>query len=89
MGINLQNQDWFSIVQKHREKHKCVCQKSENQGKFCLMHGYQFTGPPPRYNITSTPAAEKLIQSLTTKRDEKGKCVISTARGKRRKENRK
>jgi hypothetical protein len=89
VGIGLLEQDWFPVVQKHRDKHKCTCQKSENKGKFCLMHGYQFTGPPPRFNITSTPEAEKLIQSRTSRKDERGKHMISTARGKRRNKNKK
>jgi len=87
MGIGLKGTgDWFTIVQKHRDKHKCICQKDENRGKFCIFHGYQFSGPPPRFNITSTPEAEKLIQKRTTKYDERGKAIASTPRGRRRKE---
>lgn len=89
MGINLKEEkSWFEITQKHRETHKCICQKPENQGKYCIVHGYQFSRPVSQGNIHTTPEAEKFIQAHTTKLDEKGKAIVSTARGRRRKEKR-
>jgi hypothetical protein len=76
--------DWTKTVHKNREKYPCDCQLPENQGKFCIFHGWALSGTFYRGNIKSTPAADQLIQSRQIQYDEHGKALPSTPRGKRR-----
>jgi len=85
MGIGLKGISWYETVQKHRDAHPCECQKPEHRGKFCCFHGWTLSGSTPAKNIHSTPAADAFIFAHSLKRDENGRILPSTERGKRRK----
>jgi hypothetical protein len=83
VGINLSNRDWFEVVHANKLEDK----KRVRDGLAArypspeTFHGYN--------NIHSTPQGDKVIASRYLKRDNKGKLIPSTARGRRRKARRK
>ena len=78
MGIHNKSGDWFKICQKTREEDA----KRVKAGELSRLQGDKFED---NNNIHTTPQAEKFLQQNRLKRDENGKHVASTERGKRRK----
>lgn len=74
--------DWFSVVQKNREDDK----KRIEKGLRPRFQAEDFHANPG--TVTTTPEAEKLIESRCRKYDEKGNALPSTPRGKRRRQKR-
>ena len=87
MGIGLKgNLSWADVVVENRKRTRCKCEEI-GRGKFCTFHGWSRTAPGrTNDNIKSTKQGDAIIKSRMIPRDEKGKPVVHTKRGARRKE---
>lgn len=80
MGIGIKNGDWSTVIGKNKEEDK----KRVKRG--CTPRFPKAEHFPPSGNIHTTDEAERLIESRCTPRDENGRPLPSTARGRRRRE---